>query len=87
MRSCATCTVNGREEQLWSSYSPPTLCCWERIQEITKEEVEGEGSKKEAGSDREKSLVSVWTVGVLLFIVVTLFTVVVALILGQLVAI
>lgn len=86
VRSCATCTVNGREEQLWSSYSPPMSYTW-KVEEKSakvKEEEDVKKSEKNVGtSGAGKTLVSGWTVGVLLFIVVALLTVVVALVLGQ----
>ena len=75
------CTVNGREEQLWSSYSSPALCRWEK--EIVKKEPTEEAEKVMKSKDEGKSWISGWTVGVLLFTVVTLFAIVVALILGQ----
>jgi hypothetical protein len=84
VRSCATCAVNGREEQLWSGYSLPALCRWERA-ELPKahtETTEDEGQESK-GKEVEGSGKSGWTIGVLLFAVVTLFTIVVALILGQ----
>lgn len=81
VRSCATCAANGREEQLWSAYSSPALCRWEKA-EPSKALVEAAGETKglDGGAVEGKSS---WTIGVLLFAVVTLFTVVVALILGQ----
>lgn len=82
VRSCATCTVNSREEQLWSAYSPTTFCRWERkvpskaAQEEAEETVAAVATAAAGGS-------SGWTISVLLFVVVALLTVVVALILGQ----
>lgn len=83
VRSCASCAVNGREEQLWSGYSSPALCRWEKV-ELPKAPAE----MAEKGEEKMKVGVvgdgkSTWTIGVLLFTVVTLFTIVVALILGQ----
>ena len=83
VRSCATCAVNGREEQVWSSYSSPALCRWEKaelpkVSAETAEKMEDQGKVGVVGDGK-----STWTIGVLIFAVVTLFTIVVALILGQ----
>lgn len=80
VRCCAMCAVNGREEQLWSGYSSPALCRWEKVEPAAETAVaEGQdGTGKTEGDGK-----SGWTIGVLLFAVVTLFTIVVALILGQ----
>lgn len=78
VRSCATCAANSREEQLWSGYSSAALCRWERA-ETQKAAVEEASVTKGPEVEGKSS----WTIGVLLFAVVTLFTVVVALILGQ----
>ena len=83
LRSCATCSVNGREEQLWSQPSPAALCRWK---EEAAAEAAGEGEGEGAEQSKEGSgshWSSPWTVSLLVFAVLTLFTVVVALILGQ----
>ena len=86
LRSCALCSVNGREEQLWSQPSPAALCRWEEEEVAAKtagdgEETKGVGQGKEGPSSRWNSP---WTVSLLVFAVLTLLTVVVALVLGQL---
>lgn len=82
VRSCASCAANGREEQLWSSYSSPALCRWEKAEPL-KASVEPADEGQEGKGKREVEGKSGWTIGVLMFAVVTLFTIVVALILGQ----
>ncbi len=85
VRTCAACAVNGREELLWSSYSPPALCRWEKEAEPPQEE-EGAGTEGAKGTEKkgaEERGGYGWTISVLLFVVVTLLTVVIALILGQ----
>lgn len=79
------CSVNGREEQLWSQPSPVVQCRWEEEEVQTKPAEEGE-EKREAEQGKEglgSRWSSSWTVSLLLFMVFTLLTVVVALILGQ----
>ena len=87
LRSCAMCSVNGREEQLWSQSSPVALCRWEEEEEEGAKGG-GEGEEKKGGVAEGKEgpgsrWNSPWTVSLLVFAVLTLLTVVVALILGQ----
>ncbi len=82
VRSCATCTVNGHSEQLWSNYSSSVLCCWEKKESrevLTQEEEEKEKSRETVAAN----WVSGWTVGVLLFAVVALLAIIAALLLGK----
>ena len=82
VRSCATCQVNNREEHVWSSYSAPVMCKWVRqtpleIPGLMKAEKEEEKAV-EGVKDYTKAY------GILAFVLIAVFSVVLALILGQL---
>ena len=79
LHSCATCSVNRREEQLWSNSSPVALCRWEKEEAAKALAVsgEGEGGEEEGKEGPSSHWDSPWTVSLLVFAVL------VALILGQ----
>ena len=81
LRSCATCSVNGREEQLWSQSSPVALCRWEEeaAGKATGEEVE-KGDEEVQGKEGASKWTSHWPI---MFVVLALLTIVLALVLGQ----
>lgn len=84
VRTCAVCTVNNREEAVWSSYSPVALCKW--IREASTEPAPGEEDAKKKQEKEEKVAPGVnhcRIIGILLFVVISLFSIVLALILGQ----
>lgn len=81
VRSSAVCTVNGRKEQLWSSYSNSSLCRWEEEMDEEVETTSTEGDGKD-GASLWRGLLSGWTVSFLVFVLVTLLTVIAAFVLG-----
>ena len=87
VRCCASCGVNGGEEQLWSSYGPAVAYRREKAEFLKRDErTAAEGEEEEEGvaskEGRGKGKAG-WTLGVLFFVVLTLCTVLLALILGQ----
>ena len=84
VRSTAVCTVNGRKEQLWSAYSNSALCRWaDEVVEEVKSTKTGEEDWKD-GADVHHGL-SGWTIGVLVFVLVTFLTVIASFFLGNVV--
>ena len=86
VRSCATCMVNGRKEQLWSPYSNSAVCRWEEAAKKV-ESPEAELSSDKTQEVSSKGFFSGWSAGVLVFILVTLLTVVLAIGLGQVIVV
>lgn len=85
VRSWASCTVNGQEEQLWSSYGTSGHC------QCKKKEEKVEDSKKCSAEDEEEKEISVgkesWlsgrSFGIVVFVVLSALTLVFAFIMGQ----
>ena len=80
------CAVRGQGAQLcllpavWSTYR---LCRWEEPGAGPEEKAEGEAVSREEGQGKGEEGKSGWTLGVLLFVVLTLCTIVMAFILGR----
>ena len=81
-RTCATCVVNNREEQVWSNYSPVVICKW--VKKATPRPAlkeEEKAVKKVAEPARIGSYNKAYTFVV--FIVVCVLTVAMAFVLGH----
>lgn len=83
VRCWSVCTVNGREEQIWSSYSSSVQC--QCVQEAIKEEEETTDSHegKEISSKALKPAVSPRVRAMLLVAAVSLLTLLLAFLMGQ----
>lgn len=86
VRCWSLCTVNGREEQLWSSYSPTVHChC---VSEVTKDEgkevkLTGSQGKETSSTALVKPAMSHQVRAMLVFGVVSLLTLLLAFLVGQ----
>ena len=86
VRSWSTCTVNGLEEQLWSSYATSGQCqCREKDKRLEAErQREGSPEDEEEGKLAGKeSWFSGRSFGVVVFILLSVLTLVLAFIMGQ----
>ena len=89
VRCCTTCTVNGLEEQLWSGNSSSVQCvCVGKTKEKpgTDGIVEGEGRSSTEGGNitaKRKEPLSVQAWGVIVFVVLSVITLILAFLLGQ----
>ena len=80
-RSSAVCTVNGRKEQLWSAYSNSALCRWE--EEKVVEEVAAITEPTDGDGKEVSTWLSGWPVAILVFVLVTILTVIGSVVLGN----
>ena len=89
VRCSTTCVVNDVEEQLWSNHSSAVQCvCMKREKEIPEpggvEDEKGQGSAE--GSDKAagaKEPLSVKAWGVIIFVVLSVLTLILAFVLGR----
>jgi len=84
VRSCSTCSVNGRKEQLWSPYSNSIVCRWEEA--VPKAEPKKDDKEVEEKVETNKVKSSFFTgrtLGVVVLVLITLLTLALAVVLGQ----
>lgn len=82
VRACATCQVNNREEHVWSSYSAPVTCKWVRQTPLEIPGVMEVAKKEDKAAKPVKNYSNVY--GIIVFVMIAVFSVVLAVILGQL---
>lgn len=80
VRGAITCEVNGREEVVWGSYCRTVECVCRREEE---EKVEETKSTVGTPVPEKRTLLSGRQLGMLVFLLLSLLTVVLALLLGQ----
>ena len=78
MRGSISCEVNGREEVVWGSYCQTVECVCQREEEV--EETPSEGGTV---APEKRVWLSGHQLGVLVFLLLSLLTVMFALLLGQ----
>lgn len=86
VRCSSTCVVNDVEEQLWSNHSSAVQCvCTKREKERPKlggvEDEKGQDSSNEVAGTKESLSAKVW--GVIIFVVLSVLTLILAFVLGQ----